>query len=132
MAFQLKEYKPLSSDIVTLWYDILDIIGPVRNWPPSIRNLFFKNNLTHTEILKLATFGFVNGLNPDMLVDWCDKMNLHSNKKSRHDMIHLLVVFETDPDRYKHMYQYNVLWHRYEFLDGTIKYYLPKDKLHPW
>ena len=132
MAFQLKEYKPLSSDIVTLWYDILDIIGPVRNWPPSIRNLFFKNNLTHTEILKLGTFAFVNGLNPDMLVDWCDKMNLHSNKKSRHDMIRLLLVFETDPDRYKHMYQYNVLWHRYEFLDGTIKYYLPKDQLHPW
>ena len=80
MAFQLKKYKPLSSDIVTLWYDITDIIGPLRNWPPLIRNFFFKKNLTHTEILKLSTFTYVNGLNPDMLVDWCDKMNLHSNK----------------------------------------------------
>ena len=132
MAFQLKMYKPLSSDIVTLWYDIINIIGPLRNWPPLIRNLFFKKNLTHTEILKLSTFTYVNGLNPDMLVEWCDKMDLHSNKKPWHDMIHLLVVFETDPDRYKHMYQYNVLWHRYEFLDGTIKYYLPKENLHPW
>ena len=47
-------------------------------------------------------------------------------------MIRLLATFETDPHKYKYMYQYNVLWHRYEYLDGTIKYNLPKDTLHPW
>ena len=47
-------------------------------------------------------------------------------------MIRLLATFETNPQRYKDMYNYNVLWHRYEFLDGTIKYNLPKDTLDPW
>ena len=132
MSFKLKTYKPLGSEIVTMWYDILDIIGPTRNWPPDIRNLFFKTKLTHIERLKLYTFVNVNGLNPDILVDWCDKMNLQKDFKSQHDMIQLLATFETDLDRYKHMYQYNVLWHRYEHLDGTVKYYLPKETLHPW
>ena len=41
-------------------------------------------------------------------------------------MIRLLATFETDPHKYKYMYQYNVVWHRYEYLDGTIKYNLLK------
>ena len=101
-------------------------------WPPKIRDIFFKANLTHVEIVKISTFAYINGLDPDLLVEWCDKMKMHKDYKSWHDMIRLLATFETNPDRYKHMYQYNVFWHRYEFLDGTIKYHLPKDTLHPW
>ena len=112
--------------------NILDIIGPVRNWPPEIRNLFFKTNLSHIEVVKICTFANVNGLDPDLLVEWCDNMKIHKNYKARHDMIRLLATFETDPHKYKYMYQYNVLWHRYEYLDGTINYNLPKDTLHPW
>ena len=70
-----------------MWYDILDIIGPVTNWPPEIRNLFLKTRLTHIEMLKLCTFVNVSGLNPYILVDWCDKMNLHKDFTSQHDMI---------------------------------------------
>ena len=62
---------------------------------------FFKTKLTHIEILKLCTFVNVNGLNPDILIDWCDKMNLHKDYKSQHDMIWPMATFETDPDRYK-------------------------------
>ena len=42
MAFKLKKYELLSSEIVKMWDHILDIVGPVRNWPPEIRNLFFQ------------------------------------------------------------------------------------------
>ena len=35
--FVLKDYKPLDKDTVGLWYDMLDMIGPARNWPPKIR-----------------------------------------------------------------------------------------------
>ena len=60
--------------------------------------------LTYIEILKLCTFDNVNRLNPDILIDRCDKMNLHNDYKSwHHDMIWLMASFETDPDRYKHM-----------------------------
>ena len=41
-------------------------------------------------------------------------------------MIRLLAGFETDPEKYKHMHQYDVMWHRYEFLDGTVKCNLQK------
>ena len=52
--FVLKDYKPLDKDTVGLWYDMVDIIGPVRNWPPKIRNLFFRKNITHCQRFQLC------------------------------------------------------------------------------
>ena len=82
MAFKLKSYKPLNNELFNMWEHILDIIGPVMNWPPEIRNLFFQTNLTHVQVVKICTFANVNGLDPDLLVEWCDKMMLHKDKKS--------------------------------------------------
>ena len=65
-----------------MWEHILNIIRLVKNWPPEIRNLFFKTRLTHTEVVKNCTFANVNGLDPDLLAEWCDKMKLHKNKNS--------------------------------------------------
>ena len=82
MAFKLKTYKLLPQECVTLWGDILDIIGPVKKWPPKMRNLFFKQGLSHFERLKVCTFVYVNGLNPVMFFEGADfhsccQMNLH-------------------------------------------------------
>ena len=82
MAFKLQKYELLSKEIFDMWEHILDIIGPVRNWPPEIRNLFFKTNLSHIEVVKICTFANVNGLDPDLLVEWCDNMKLHKNYKA--------------------------------------------------
>ena len=82
MAFKLKIYEPSSTEIFHMREHILDIIGPVMNWPPEIRNLFFKTKLTHIELVKISSFANVNGLDPDLLVEWCDKMKLHKDKKS--------------------------------------------------
>ena len=130
--FVLKDYKPLDKDTVGLWYDMVDIIGPVRNWPPKIRNLFFRKNITHSQQFQLCTFIFVNGVNPDMLLDWVDRMELCSSKKSHREFVSLLTTFETSPKKYAHMYAYNVYFHHYEYLDGRIKFYLPGNTLHPW
>ena len=65
-----------------MWEHILDIIGPVMNWPPETRNLFFQQNLTHVQVVKICTFANVNRLDPDLLVEWCDKMMLHKDNKS--------------------------------------------------
>ena len=43
--FVLQNYKPLDKETVGFWYDIVDIVGPVRNWLPKIRNLFFARAL---------------------------------------------------------------------------------------
>ena len=78
--FVLQNYKPLDKDTVGLWYDMVDIVGPVRNWPPNIRNLFFGKNITHSQRFQLCTFIYVNGVNPDLLIDWVDRMELCSSE----------------------------------------------------
>ena len=130
--FVLKDYKPLDKDTVGFWYDMVDIIGPVRNWPPKIRNLFFRKNITHSQLFQLSTFIFVNGVNPDMLLDLVDRMVLCSSEKSHCEFVSLLTTFETNPKKYAHMYAYNVYVHHYEYLNGRIKFYLPGNILHPW
>ena len=72
----LKGYKPLPRRICQLWLDIQDIIGPVRKWPPKMRNLFFKKYLTHYECLKVYAFVYVNGLNPEFLWEWAKYFKL--------------------------------------------------------
>ena len=132
LKFVQQNYKPLDKDTVGLWYDMVDIVGPVRNWSPKIRNLFFRKNITHSQRFQFCTFIYVNGVNPDMLIDWVDRMELCSSEKSRSEFVSLLTTFETNPKKYAHMYAYNVYFHRYEYLDGRVKFYLPGNTLHPW
>ena len=62
-----------------------------------------------------------------MLLDWVDRMELCSS-----EFVSLLTTFETNPNKYAHMYAYNVYFLHYEYLDGRIKFYLPGNTLHPW
>ena len=69
---------------------MVDIIGPVRNWPPKIRNLFFRRNITHCQQFQLYTLIFVNGVNPDMLLDRVDRMELCSSEKLHCEFTHYI------------------------------------------
>ena len=40
--------------------------------------------------------------------------------------------FDTNIFKWQDMYQYNVYNHRYEFIDGRVKFHLPLGVLHPW
>ena len=54
------------------WTDIQDIIGSAQYWPYKIR-LFWNININHWERILLATFVYVNGLNPDVFREvFCD------------------------------------------------------------
>ena len=132
MAFKLKTYKLLPQECVTLWGDILDIIGPVKKWQPKMRNLFFKQGLSHFERLKVCAFVYVNGLNPVMFFEWADFLQLLSDKAARRECENWFAEFEKNTTKWKHIYQFNVYYHRYEFIDGRVKYHLPLQMLHPW
>ena len=80
MAFKLKTYKLLPQKCITLWDDMLDIIGPVKKWQPKIRNLFFKQGLSHFERLKFCTFVYINCLNLVMFFEWAEFLQLLSNE----------------------------------------------------
>lgn len=105
-----------------LWTDIQDIIGPARCWPQRIRTLFWTKNLNHYQRIDICRFVFVNGLNPVVLLEWCDLKGLARDYWSRNEIRTLMASFELDPGRYN-WYSWNVMQNRYEKLDGTVVRY---------
>ena len=130
--FYLKQYKPLPKKICQLWLDIQDIIGPVHNWPPKIRNLFFTANLRHYQRLKVCAFVYVNGLNPVMLFEWNEHFGLVTKPDALWECRNWFKEFDTNVFKWQDMYQYNVYHDKYEFIDGRVKFHLPLGILHPW
>lgn len=111
--------------IYELWRDLQDVVGPARLWPYNIRKLFWKKNLKHWERILLAAFAYVNGLNPEMFLDWVKLMGLcRDNSGIRHFTAFFRLV---DSGRMYKLYAYNVTNNRYEYLDGTIRHYIHRN-----
>ena len=51
-------------EISTLWWNIIDIIGPSKKWPKAVRKQFWQKNWNHEERIKVAVFVYINGVNP--------------------------------------------------------------------
>ena len=130
--YYLKQYKPLPKRICELWLEILDIIGPVRNWPPKMRNLFFTRGLTHYQCLKVCAFVYVNGLNPEMFYEWNDHFKLIAKADALRECKNWFTEFEYNLFKWQDIYQFNVYHNRYKFIDGRVMFYLPLGLLHPW
>ena len=62
--------------ILRAWTDIQEIISPAHLWPFCLQRLFWTWNLIHLNRLLLATFCFVNGLNPQISLEWAKLMHL--------------------------------------------------------
>ena len=61
---------------------IQNIVGPARDWPFLIRRLFWTKNMRHFQRILIATFVYVNGLNPVIFMEWADQLNLARGKES--------------------------------------------------
>ena len=106
-----------------LWCDIQDVIGNASQWPKEMRRLFWTKNVTHWNRIMLATFVFVNGLNPTIFLEWVDCMSLAKEISSRNHFKYLLNIFEKNPSRYS-FYARNVCQNEWQHLDGKVKHYL--------
>ena len=69
--------------IYSLWRDIQEIVGPARDWPFLIRRLFWTKNMRHFQRILIATFVYVNGLNPVIFMEWADQLNLARDRSAR-------------------------------------------------
>lgn len=112
-------------EIYNLWQTIQDIIGDKSKWPRKIRALFWTRNLKHFDRCIVAVFVYVNGLNPDIFLEWAEKQFLCRDKAAFTHFQNLFKAFEQK--RYK-LYAYNISNNRYEYIDGTVRIYQPKAK----
>ena len=126
-----RNYKPdIPDHVYLLWDDICEVIGDPDKWPTVMRTLFWAPNIGHWNRMKLCGFVVVNGLHPQYFMDWVDLMGLARDNKARYEFCNLLKELNTNKERWSHVYAYNVTMHRYEYITGRVRYYLPLHKKH--
>ena len=114
--------KSTNREIFETWTIIQDIIGPAKQWPHSTRRLFWTKHLKHWDRLLISTFVYVNGLDPDIFLEWAHLLDLGRDASAyRHFEALLKTVF---PDRTYNMYAWNVTTGRYEYNDCTVRHYV--------
>ena len=110
--------------------DICDIVGPSEEWPSVIRELFWQPNVTHANWMRLCAFVVVNGLNPEVFMEWVDLMGLARDDASRREFCNWLIQLTTNTEKWHKVYAFNVLNHQYEFVTGEVKFRLPMAVTH--
>ena len=110
------------SEISRLWFNIIDIIGPINLWLKDIRKLFMEKHWNNKHRFKVAVFTYINGLNPVLLYDWIDLFQ-NIDKNGEIHIRYLIDLFE-EGNRYRREYfSWNVAQGRYQYLDGSTRYY---------
>ena len=109
-----------------LWMEIQDLIGKASLWPKSMRKLFWTPHLDHFHRILIAVFGYINGLHPDILLQWAKHMKLCRDVAAERHIENLYCIFKREGKQYGKLYAFNVTNLRYEYIDGTVRHYEPK------
>ena len=103
------------------WMLIQEIVGDAKRWPRLTRRLFWKQNVKHFERLLLSAFVYVNGLNPDIFLEWAYLVHMCRDESGYRHFRDLFRLFD---DRHYNLYAFHVGNNRYEYIDGTVRHYL--------
>ena len=76
-----------------LFDDICGLIGPSEHWPKKILELFWSRNVGHWDRFMLCTFIVVNGLNPEIFLEWIDVIGMATDKHSVREFKSVLDTF---------------------------------------
>ena len=69
----------------------------------------------------LCAFCYINGLNPVVFLEWVDVVGLSMDESARREIVNWFHEFETNNKKWHKIYQYNILNHQYEYLNGEVK-----------
>ena len=112
-----------------MWLSIQDIIGSASLWPHVIRRLFWTANVSHFDRLIIVAFVYINGLHPEVFMEWARHMHLGRDDAAYRHMSNLFNIYERQGRQYGGLYGWNVSQGQYEYLDGSQKKYIPlKDR----
>jgi hypothetical protein len=103
-----------NQEINQQWELIQDLIVPTYDWPYYTRRLFWIKPLGHFQRALIAAFGYINGLNPVILIEWLQLMNLSF---PAHHVRHISALYN--------LYAWNTSQRQYQYLDGRVRIYQP-------
>ena len=98
-----------------------DLIGEAKLWPKNIRKLFWKKNVKYFERFMLCLFVYINGLQQDIFIGWCELMGLLRDHAAKSHIISLFSDFDRKiMDQHQKYYSFNVTTRKYEYLNGAM------------
>ena len=122
MSFVVKA-SSRNKQIYEQWSLIQDLIGPANRWPIAIRRYFCTRNLKNYNRLLITAFIFINGLPPNVFLDWCQLMHLLRDKAAINHIYYLLDKFKNSSKYDKTVYGFHTGLNRYIYLDGSTRFY---------
>lgn len=105
-------------------YYIQEVIRPANLWPLSIRRLFWTRPLRHWQRILICTFAYINGINPEVLIEWVLLLSLLNNEPGVRHIQRFFILVEIR--RNNTLYSWIVSTRRYELMDGRPRTYLPR------
>lgn len=104
-----------------LYCEIQDIVGNASLWPRNIR-LWFWKGATYTQRPILVAFFYINGLNPELFMDWCAMSKMAKDESARAHYKHLFKSMEGGK-HLQYLYGYNVTLGYYQTVSGKRHFY---------
>lgn len=101
-----------------MWTHIQDVIGSANLWPKPIRRFFWAKRLNQWERVRVASFLWINGLNPETFYDWCDVRKRMTRGSREHRHFQELFRLIDAGHRRNRWWGWNVVNSRYEYLNG--------------
>jgi hypothetical protein len=116
--FFADEMNPRNRQIFESWSLLQEMMGPASHWPPQIRKLFWTKNIRNFQRLQLATFCYVNRLNPVLCMEWAELLGMLRDTSAKLHLCYLFNKFESASPSFMKYYAYNVTNLFYEYVDG--------------
>lgn len=106
------------------WLEIQDLIGPAKYWPTYMRRMFWSNSIHYYERMKLASFGYVNGVAPLFLVEVLQFTNRDFKPSDSTKIIDLYLWWMDNPEAAAKYRAYHVLKKEVQFLGHANKRFM--------
>jgi hypothetical protein len=96
-------------------------IGAAKYWPGRILGLFWSKTLSDSELLTLCIFVWVNRLEKKEFILWLMTINAFHHHRMVLHVERWFEKFEKECKTVRRLCAYNILNHRYEYIDGRIR-----------
>ena len=103
--------------------DIVDLLGPVSEWPAGYLAMYKKHKYDYKDRFCLCVFNFVNGFNNRSFMDFCLANKKLEDRKAYDHIVHLTEILEQRQENLSKWFSYCILDRRWTYLNGQPKYY---------
>ena len=103
--------------------DIVDLLGPVSEWPAGYLAMYKKEKYDYKDRFCLCVFNFVNGFNNRSFMDFCIANKKLKDRDAYIHIVHLTETLEQRQENLSKWFSYNILDRRWTYLNGQPKYY---------